>query len=597
MKTRKILFSLSAIALTLHAVWDIVRQFPFFSEWYRDCIWGHPLRIEIFWLPYTWLFLGGILLALIAVLVKAGEPEPTSKMHRYSTYAISIAYLAITVSGAVNAIQLYLYVPVVLRVIFDVLGCAWLLMLVFHPSNTQLPKGLRSFVWLGIGLIGMLWVLQLISGISYLTTGHIMMFHSHALGNWLRYLVPTILLCCYSLYLLDKWPSPKQSAIRLTRNSHCTHGSFFERTYPSMRVIAIVGIGIALFLFYIFRMGVDSYFHIYYFEDFDRFVGVTLLCILCALWLLLTFMAFFQLPNPRGYKIYNWISLGLNFCLPVGLFIFFYFEGNTKIEDIGAVFGLTGLFSLISYLLFTFIRIVLYTMPRPQGIDKLKGIQLKEGAIIPDGQSEDPENIEEYISEERRICPYCGSRKDKFELLCYYNNEGIIWSDFRHVLPQVAVPSLIQKCPHCGKYYISKGSHVLIKDTADFEFIEPVSWDYFKQSYEEFSQLDKDNVVDYNHRLRMMCAYNDEFNRSQNPPVPTEQDVMLFKDNLLHLMEYFSDPIDKAELYREMGLFDECFKQLEMVDDEGNESKKGYKETIFDFAKNGSVRPFGWKED
>ena len=215
MKTRKILFSLSAIALALHAIWDIVRQLPFFSEWYRNTIWGHPLRVEIFWLPYTWLFLGGILLALIAVLVKTDELKPTSKVYRYSTNAISIAYLAITVSGAVNAVQPYLYVPVVLRAIFDLSGCAWLMMLVFFPSNTQLPKGLRSLVWLGIGLIGMLWILQLISGISYLTTGHIMMFHSHALGNWLRYLVPTILLCCYSLYLLDKWPSPKQSLLML----------------------------------------------------------------------------------------------------------------------------------------------------------------------------------------------------------------------------------------------------------------------------------------------------------------------------------------------------------------------------------------------
>ena len=318
MKTRKILFILSAIALAVHAVWDIVRQFPFFSDWYRNCIWGHPLRIEIFWLPYTWLFLGGILLALIAVLVKTDEPKPTSKVYRYSTNAISIAYLAITVSGAVNAVQPYLYVPVVLRAIFDLSGCAWLMMLVFFPSNTQLPKGLRSLVWLGIGLIGMLWILQLISGISYLTTGHIMMFHSHALGNWLRYLVPTILLCCYSLYLLDKWPSPKQSAILLTRNSHCTSFSFFERSYPIMRIIALVGIGVASFLFYMVRMGSDSYFHIYYFEDFDRFVAIVLLSIIGILWLLLTFMAFFQLPNPRRYKIFNWVFLVLNSCFPIG---------------------------------------------------------------------------------------------------------------------------------------------------------------------------------------------------------------------------------------------------------------------------------------
>ena len=385
MKTRKILFILSAIALAVHAVWDIVRQFPFFSDWYRNCIWGHPLRVEIFWLPYAWLFLGGILLALIAILVKPDEPKPTSKVHRYNTYAISIAYLAITVSGAVNAVQPYLYVPVVLRAIFDLSGCAWLMMLVYHPSNTQLPKGLRSFVWLGIGLIGMLWVLQLISGISYLTIGHIMMFHSHALGNWLRYLVPTILLCCYSLYLLDKWPSPKQSAIRLTRNSHCTPNSFFERSYPIMRIIALVGIGIALFLFYMVRMGAYSNFHIYYFEKFDIVVAIVLLSIICILWLLLTFMAFFQLPNPRKYKIFNWVFLVLNSCFPIGFGISLCLEyPYPKAEVMTELMGIVGFFSLVLYVLVTEVRLYLYTMPKLQGIDKLKGIKLKENAIILD---------------------------------------------------------------------------------------------------------------------------------------------------------------------------------------------------------------------
>ncbi len=368
MKTRKILFSLSAVALALHAIWDVVRQLPFFAEWYRDYIRGHPLRVEIFWLPYTWLFLGGILLALIASLIKAGEPNTTSKIHRLSTYAVSLLYLVVTVSGVVNAVQPYLYVPVVYRVILDILGCAWLVMLIVLPADIQLPKGLRSLIWMGIGLIGMLWVLQLISGISYLTAGHIMMFHSHAFGNWLRYLVPAILLCCYSLCLLDKWPSPMQHKIRLTRNSHCTPYSFFERSYPTMRIIASVGIWIAVLFCYMFRMGIGSYSHMYYFKDFDRFVGVALLSIVGLLWLLLTFMAFFQLPNPRGYKIYNRVSLALNSCFPVGLFLAFYFDGNAKMDTLGAVLEITGIFSLVFYLLFTFIRVIRYHKI-PDGIE------------------------------------------------------------------------------------------------------------------------------------------------------------------------------------------------------------------------------------
>ena len=224
-------------------------------------------------------------------------------------------------------------------------------------------------------------------------------------------------------------------------------------------------------------------------------------------------------------------------------------------------------------------------------------IRRQEAKKSHDVQTENHENDRELASEDNRTCPFCGGHKDKLELLCYYSNEGIMWSDYRHVLPQMATPSLVQKCQRCGKYYISKASHVLIKDTADFEFIDPVSWDYFRQSYEEYTQQEKDNRVDFNHRLRMLGAFNDEFRRAQNPPVPTEQDIKMFQDNVLHLIEYIPDPLGKAEMYREVGMFEECFKQLDMVEDGGDESIKSYKETIFNLAKQKSINPFGWKAE
>lgn len=220
--------------------------------------------------------------------------------------------------------------------------------------------------------------------------------------------------------------------------------------------------------------------------------------------------------------------------------------------------------------------------------------EVADSPVLADNHGDD----EFYLTEAHRKCPYCGGRKDKFELLCYYKNDGILWSDFRHTLPQCAVASQIQKCPHCGKYYITKVSHIVFENTTDFEFIDPVSWEYFKQSYEAFTQLEKDEAVDYNHRVSMLCAFNDDFRRSPNSPIPTEQDFSIFKDNILHLLKYFQEaPILKAELYREAGMFDECFKQLEMVSDEADESGgslKEFKETIFNFAKQQKTGPFGW---
>lgn len=208
MKIRKVLFCLSAIALTLYTVWETVRLLPFFSEWYRNHIWGNPLRVELFRLPYTWLFLGGVLPALIASLVRVNEEEAITKAYRNCTYTLSVLSLFITGCAVLHVVQVYgvgfLYVPAGLRIAIDIVGCAWLWMLVFRPSNLKLPKSLRLLIGLGIGLIGLMWVLQLSSGIAYLTTGHILMLRTHAFGNWLRYLVPTILLCSYSLFLLNK---------------------------------------------------------------------------------------------------------------------------------------------------------------------------------------------------------------------------------------------------------------------------------------------------------------------------------------------------------------------------------------------------------
>lgn len=374
MKTRKILFCLSAISLTLYTVWEILRQTPLLDSLYKEHILGNPLRVELFWLPYTWLFLGGVLLALIAALIKTNGDIQVTKSYRYSTFMLAIMSLFVTGWAVIHAVQVsgvgFIYAPTWLRIIMDVACCAWLWMVVFRPCNHQLPRSLRFFTALGVGLISLLLLLQLASGIAYLTAGHILMFRSHAFGNWLRYLIPTILLCMYSIELLDKWPSPKLIKLHQQRNSNCIHGSMIERLYPALRVISCVFMELAFIAFYCFNVWMD----VFAFHDYVQKAGETLAACIGIIWILLTFIAFFQLPNPRGYKVYNWVSLVINICFPWGLFLSIYFEGNAKMETIGVVLGIIGFFSLVSYLTFTFIRAVLYRIPRDvkfEGIDEL----------------------------------------------------------------------------------------------------------------------------------------------------------------------------------------------------------------------------------
>ena len=383
MKNRKVLFCLSAISLTLYSVWEIIRQTPLLGDWYKEHIWGNPLRVELLGLPYTWLFLGGVLLALIASLIKPKEDMPVTKAYRYSTFTLTVLSLFVTGWAVIHAVQVYrfgfLYAPTGLRIFFDVACCAWLWMVVFRPCSHQLPRSLRSIIALGIGSVSLLWFLQLSSGIAYLTTGHILMFRTHTFGNWLRYLVPTVLLCMYSIELLDKWPSLILVKLHQQRNSHCVCGSMMEKSYPAMRVVSYVFMGLSLVAFYCLMVWASNF----TFHNYVQSAGETLAVCAGILWIVLTFIAFFQLPNPRGYRIYNWISLILNICFPAGPILAICYEGNATMNTIGAVMGITGMFSFVSYMVFTFIRIVLYTMPKPQGIEKLKGIELKEGDVIP----------------------------------------------------------------------------------------------------------------------------------------------------------------------------------------------------------------------
>lgn len=359
MKARKIFFSLSAIALTIHALWEILREIPSFWDWYNNVIWGNPLRVEIFWLPYTWLFLGAVVLAASAFLIRKPDPQPVPNWHKFSTYALSVSTLFVTGYAVIHSIHYYgvnfLYAPTWMRVFIDIVSCAWLWMLTVRPNVPELPRALRSVIGTGIGLIVLLWVFQLISGIAYLTTGHILMFHSHAFGNWLRYLVPTVCLCSYSLYLLNKWPSRTLQGVRQTPNSHCVPGSFFERAYPAMRIVTLIGAGLILVSIYL----TSIWFH--HFNDrYTNFAVNALAITIVISWFLCTFMAFFQLPNPRGYKIFNWICLAIHLCLPVGLLLVIFSGSNVMLDTISEILCVVGLFSIIAYILFTLIRVILY---------------------------------------------------------------------------------------------------------------------------------------------------------------------------------------------------------------------------------------------
>lgn len=208
MKTRKTLFLLSAIALSIRLLWAIIRLTPWMQQWYLNHIWGHPVRVEIFWLPYTWLLLGGMLLAAAAFLVRVDNPQPVPKWHKFSTYTLAVLSLITLIAALVHSARYYgvlcVWAPDWLNMLLLIAGCAWVWMLVATACAYNAPKGLRIAIWCSIGLILLLLLLQLISGVSYIAVGHIQFFHTYAFGHLLCYLIPAVLLCCYSVDIIKK---------------------------------------------------------------------------------------------------------------------------------------------------------------------------------------------------------------------------------------------------------------------------------------------------------------------------------------------------------------------------------------------------------
>lgn len=165
-----------------------------------------------------------------------------------------------------------------------------------------------------------------------------------------------------------------------------------------------------------------------------------------------------------------------------------------------------------------------------------------------------------FSTEKELQCTHCGAIKDRLDLHCYYFWDKGECSDLRELAPQQAVPAIVQFCPSCRRFYHIEKEGVVIKSIGDFNWIDPVTYDAIKPSIVEYDKFEWSAAAEYNQRLRLLWAYNDFFYRENEQRIPAEDDKMIAKWNLLHLTNFFRDPIMIAELLREAEMFDECLK-------------------------------------
>lgn len=150
-----------------------------------------------------------ISIAISAIALKSCRPLQTAtKQFRVFTY-IFAALLVLTficspftfstvicICGAIH-----FWPPFGWRMLLLILGIVWLLMISKQPETEPTPRAYRVALICGIVVLAFPILCEIASGISLLCNGHILHLNSSATWTWIRYIVPTILLCWYSIEL------------------------------------------------------------------------------------------------------------------------------------------------------------------------------------------------------------------------------------------------------------------------------------------------------------------------------------------------------------------------------------------------------------
>jgi hypothetical protein len=165
------------------------------------------------------------------------------------------------------------------------------------------------------------------------------------------------------------------------------------------------------------------------------------------------------------------------------------------------------------------------------------------------------------------ICPFCGKEKEIMSLISGNTFGAELWSDNKQIAPMLPEISYVQKCPHCGKYYITGRQEVkYAKDGYSFEkglLTYPEMKEAFTQISEEGFLNEKEEI---NVRMMLHHAYNDYYYRTEEKKVISEEDKALFHDNGIWLINnLITDSVMKAEFYREIGELDTARDILDSV--------------------------------
>lgn len=160
-------------------------------------------------------------------------------------------------------------------------------------------------------------------------------------------------------------------------------------------------------------------------------------------------------------------------------------------------------------------------------------------------------------------CPHCKKEKELMTLLSGNTFGGKQWWDLKTSYPMLPHVSWVQKCPHCGQYFMYETAKSREGDGCSGERGR-LSYPELREAWAELGSKLKGKQRN-NLMLEYLWAYNDEFQRGDavyGEPAPEELEE--FRTVVRGLVDAFpvESDIIYAEFLREAGLFEEAVETV-----------------------------------
>ena len=359
-KTTILIAAIGMIGFTIYFVARSILYAAYPTAYCYDLWPDIRTRIAFDVLPLT------LIVACIA-LYKQRPIMSASKPFRILTIGIFIAVVCTSISYFVDLFicgMVYLSPPTYWRVIMLIAGIIWLFMLRQQPTEEASPRSYQVTLILAMIVLALPMALEMISGLSLITNGQIYCFSSYAIKSWVKWIAPTLVLLHYI------FPSLKQ--INITRNSHCTPGSFDERTFKRNRIITLISAGITVGAVVTCLICVHILYDLFYRTSYHPslpyayFITDNISTVAACIafisgiisWIMLSIMAFRQLPNSRGYKIFNIVCQCLTWGSLILAIILTIYD-----KPIAETFAMLSCVTYCAFFIIQTIRVISYNIP------------------------------------------------------------------------------------------------------------------------------------------------------------------------------------------------------------------------------------------